>query len=224
MNARLVIRILGSIELVEAASFIPSIIVSLIYKDGDTWALVITMAIVLAVSLPMFFLSKPRDRSLRSREGFLVVALSWIILSIFGAIPFSLSGLMPTFVDSLFESVSGFTTTGATVLRSFDHTPHGIMFWRSFTHWIGGMGVLVLTLALIPKLADRSSHLIRAESPGPSLSKLVPKIGDSSKILYLIYMGLTCLEFVVLLLLGMNAYDAGIHALGTAGTFSVHRN
>ena len=218
MNARLVIRILGSIELVEAASFIPSIIVSLIYKDGDTWALVITMAIVLAVSLPMFFLSKPRDRSLRSREGFLVVALSWIILSIFGAIPFSLSGLMPTFVDSLFESVSGFTTTGATVLRSFDHTPHGIMFWRSFTHWIGGMGVLVLTLALIPKLADRSSHLIRAESPGPSLSKLVPRIGDSSKILYLIYMGLTCLEFVVLLLLGMNAYDAGIHALGTAGT------
>ena len=205
-------------ELVEAAAFVPSIIISILYRDGDLIALAISLGIVLCFALPMFFLSKPQDLSLRAREGFLVVALSWILLSIFGAVPFFISGLLPTFADALFESVSGFTTTGATVLRSFENTPHGIMFWRSFTHWIGGMGVLVLTLALLPKLADRSSHLIRAESPGPSLSKLVPKIGDSSKILYLIYMGLTGLELIILMILGMNPYDALIHALGTAGT------
>lgn len=114
--------------------------------------------------------------------------------------------------------MSGFTTTGATVLENFDNLPQGIMFWRSFTHWIGGMGVLVLTLALVPQLSERTSHLVKAESPGPTLSKIVPKMGDTAKIFYIIYLILTILEFIVLMIAGMNPYDAAIHAMGTAGT------
>jgi trk system potassium uptake protein TrkH len=121
-------------------------------------------------------------------------------------------------VDALFESVSGFTTTGATIMTQIEGQPHGVMFWRSFTHWIGGMGVLVLTLALLPQMSGRTSHLVRAESPGPTLSKIVPRMGDTAKILYLIYGVLTVIEFLLLMLAGMNAYDAAIHALGTAGT------
>ncbi|MEI3429354.1 MAG: potassium transporter TrkG [Christensenellales bacterium] len=125
---------------------------------------------------------------------------------------------LPNYMDALFEAVSGFTTTGATVMTNFDGLPHGVMFWRSFTHWIGGMGVLVLTLALLPQMTGRTSHLVRAESPGPSLSKIVPKIGDTAKILYLIYGALTMVEFALLMVAGMGPYDAAIHAMGTAGT------
>ena len=147
-----------------------------------------------------------------------MVGLAWIVLSLFGGLPFLLCGMFDKPVDAFFEAVSGFTTTGATVLTDFEGQGHGVMFWRSFTHWIGGMGVLVLTLALLPKVSGHTSHLMRAESPGPTLSKIVPKLGDTAKILYMIYIGLTLLEFVALLLCGMNAYDAAIHAFGTAGT------
>lgn len=164
------------------------------------------------------FLVRPGERNLRAREGFLTVALAWIALSCFGALPFVFSGMIPNYIDALFESVSGFTTTGATVLENFDNLPQGIMFWRSFTHWIGGMGVLVLTLALVPQLSERTSHLVKAESPGPTLSKIVPKMGDTAKIFYIIYLILTILEFIVLMIAGMNPYDAAIHAMGTAGT------
>ncbi len=140
------------------------------------------------------------------------------LLSIGGALPFYFSGLYDGFDDALFESVSGFTTTGATVLTKFEGYPRGLMFWRATTHWIGGMGVLVLTLALIPKLTGRTSHLVRAESPGPSLSKLVPHMGETAKILYLIYMLLTGLEIAALLCCGLSPYDATLHALSNAGT------
>ena len=219
MNIALVTRFLGVILLVEAASMTPSLIIALFHhQDGDVPALLVTLGLILAVGLPMFFLSRPKDRNLRARDGFIVVALSWILMSVFGALPFTLSGFLPNYVDALFEAVSGFTTTGATVVTDFSHMPHGIVFWRSFTHWVGGMGVLVLTLALLPKLSDRTSHLVRAESPGPSLSKIVPKMGDSAKILYIMYTVLTVIEFCILMLCGMNPYDAAIHAMGTAGT------
>ncbi len=218
MNKRLVIRLLGAILLLEAACMVPSLILALIYGDGDALAFVKTMGIMVVLGLPMRSFAKPEHRDLRAREGFLIVALAWVILSIFGALPFMFGGMIPNFADALFESVSGFTTTGATILRNFDFLPRGLMFWRAFTHWIGGMGVLVLTLALLPQLTGRTSHLVRAESPGPSLSKIVPKMGDSAKILYAIYFVLTVIEFAALIIAGMNPYDAAIHAMSTAGT------
>ena len=218
MNKRLVIYLLGSILLIEAAAMAPALVVSLLYGGVDALALVKSMLLPAIAGFPMRLLSRPKEKNLRAKEGFAVVALAWLLLSCFGAMPFVFSGVIPRFVDAVFEAVSGFTTTGASIMTAIDGQPHGVMFWRSFTHWIGGMGVLVLTLALLPQMSGRTSHLVRAESPGPSLSKIVPKMGDSAKILYIIYGVLTALEFVVLMIAGMNPYDAAIHAVGTAGT------
>ncbi|MBE5795555.1 MAG: TrkH family potassium uptake protein [Clostridiales bacterium] len=219
MNARLVIRLQGSILLIEAAAMLPSLLIALIYGDGDAMAFVYTIALILAVALPMHFFARPKERNLRAREGFVAVALVWVLLSVFGALPFLFSGLFTRFEDAFFEAVSGFTTTGASVLNNFEGAPRGIMFWRSFTHWIGGMGVLVLTLALLPQMTGRTTHLARAESPGPSFSKVLPKMGDTAKMMYIIYGILTALEFILLVLVGrMSLYDAAIHAMGTAGT------
>ncbi|MGN0971740.1 MAG: TrkH family potassium uptake protein, partial [Aristaeellaceae bacterium] len=218
MNRRLVLNLLGAILLIEAAAMLPALLIALGYGDGDASALVKSMVLLLAAGLPMRLLSRPEKHDLRAREGFLCVALAWVLLSAFGALPFVFSGVIPNYIDACFEAVSGFTTTGATKLTDFEGLPRGVMFWRSFTHWIGGMGVLVLTLALLPQMSGRTSHLVRAESPGPTLSKIVPKMGDTAKILYIMYFVLTMAEFVALLLCGMNAYDAAIHAMGTAGT------
>ncbi len=218
MNKRLVLRLLGAILLIEALAMAPSLAISLLYGDGDALALLSSMALLAALGFPAWRFAHPREQNLRAREGFLVVALSWVLLSAFGALPFVISGLIPNYIDAFFEAVSGFTTTGATLMGNFEGLPRGVMFWRSFTHWIGGMGVLVLTLALLPQMTGRSSHLVRAESPGPSLSKIVPKMGDTAKILYLIYGALTMIELAALIIAGMSPYDAAIHAMGTAGT------
>ena len=218
MNRRLVINLLGAILLIEAAAMLPAFLIALGYGDGDAPALAKSMALLLAAGLPMRLLARPEKHDLRAREGFLCVALAWVLLSAFGALPFVFSGVIPNYINACFEAVSGFTTTGATKLTSFEGLPRGVMFWRSFTHWIGGMGVLVLTLALLPQMSGRTSHLVRAESPGPTLSKIVPKMGDTAKILYIMYFVLTMAEFAALMVCGMNAYDAAIHAMGTAGT------
>ena len=218
MNRKLVIHLLGAILLIEALAMLPSLAVALAYGDGDAMAFLYTIGLLVVLGLPAWLWVRPGDGNLRAREGFTVVALAWLLLNAFGALPFVFSGLIPNYVDAFFESVSGFTTTGSTIMTGFDNLPHGVMFWRSFTHWIGGMGVLVLTLALLPQMTGRTAHLVRAESPGPSLSKIVPKMGDSAKILYCIYFVLTVIMFGVLVLAGMAPYDAAIHALGTAGT------
>ena len=219
MNKRLVIKVLGVLMLIEALAMLPSLGIGLIHKDpGDAKAMLYSMLPLIAAGLPMWLLAKPSENNMRAKEGFVIVALAWLQLSLFGALPFVFSGMIPNYIDALFEAVSGFTTTGATVVTDFVNRPHGVMFWRAFTHWIGGMGVLVLTLALLPQMTGRTSHLVRAESPGPSMSKIVPKMGDSAKILYLIYAVLTVIEFIALIIAGMSVYDAAIHALSTAGT------
>ncbi|MBE5804420.1 MAG: TrkH family potassium uptake protein [Clostridiales bacterium] len=218
MNIQLIFRLIGSILMIEGAAMTPSLLVSLYFGDGDAMAFVYTMLLLFAIGLPLWLLAKPRDTNLRAREGFLVVPLAWILLSFFGALPFMFSGMIPNFFDALFEAVSGFTTTGASIMTNVMNQPRGMMFWRSFTHWVGGMGVLVLTLAILPKMSGRTSHLVRAESPGPTLSKILPRMGDTAKVLYLIYGVLTAIMLGVLMLCGMNFYDASIHAMGTAGT------
>ena len=218
MNIRLVGNLLGKILLLEAGLMVPSLAVSLVYRGPDRMAFIATILLLLAAGGAASRFVRPKSHDMRAREGFLVVSAAWILLSLFGCLPFYISRAIPHFVDALFEAVSGFTTTGASFLSEIESLPRGILFWRSFTHWIGGMGVLVLTLAITPKVTGRTSHLVRAESPGPDLSKLVPRMGETAKILYLIYVALTVLNIFALLLAGMNPYDACIHAFGTAGT------
>ena len=219
MNRKLIVRVLGAILAIEALAMIPAFLVSLYYRDGDTAALGWSILFTIICGSSMYLIPKTEKSSyLRLKEGFIIVAVGWIMMSAFGAIPFMLSGMFTRFEDAFFEAVSGFTTTGASVFEGFEHYLHGVVFWRATTHWVGGMGVLVLTLALLPKLTGRTAHLVKAESPGPSLSKLVPKTGTTAKILYRIYILLTTLEFLSLLICGMNPYDAAVHAFATAGT------
>ncbi len=219
MNRKLIIRMLGALLLIEAAAMIPALFISFIYRDGDSSALAFSILINVIAGLLLVLLTKKDQNShLRLKEGFIVTALGWIFLGIFGSVPFMLSNTLPRFEEAFFETVSGLTTTGASVVTQFEGFPRGIMFWRATTHWIGGMGVLVLTLALLPKLTGRTAHLVKAESPGPSLSKLVPKTGTTAKILYRIYILLSLIEFVTLLLCGLSPYDAAVHTMATAGT------
>ena len=217
MNKRLTFRTIGTVLLVESALMMAPLVVSLIYGSDDSLALLVS-ALLTACAGGGLTLLHPRSENLRAREGFAIVALSWIFVSFFGALPFVIHGCIPSLVDAFFEIVSGFTTTGATILTDVERLPRGLLFWRSFTHWAGGMGVLVLTLALMPKLGARSIHLMRAESPGPSVDKLVPRVGKYAKMLYQLYIALSALMLICLLLTGMNLYDALINVFGTAGT------
>ena len=221
MNRKLIIRMLGALLLIEAAAMLPSLIVAFVYGEGDAPSLIYSILINLLAGCAMSFIpGKDLNSHLRLKEGYIITALGWILLGILGSVPFMLSGTLPRFEEAFFETVSGLTTTGASVFTqyTFDHACRGILFWRATTHWIGGMGVLVLTLALLPKLTGRTAHLVKAESPGPSLSKLVPKTGATAKILYKIYILLSLIEFVTLLLCGLSPYDSAVHTMATAGT------
>ena len=196
MNRKLIIRVLGAILAIESLAMIPAFLISLYYRDGDTAALGWSALITFVTGGAMYLIPKSEKNTyLRLKEGFIIVAIGWILMSFFGAMPYMLSGMFTRIEDAVFEAVSGFTTTGASVFEGFENYMHGVVFWRATTHWIGGMGVLVLTLALLPKLTGRTAHLVKAESPGPSLSKLVPRTGTTAKILYRIYILLTLLEF-----------------------------
>ncbi len=195
------------------------VVVALLYSDGSAFILLIGACATIGIGAVLNYLIKPNDKRLRSREGFIIVALSWICLGMLGAIPFYLSGFFRTYIDCVFETVSGFTTTGATVLTDIEAVPKGILFWRSLTHWIGGMGILVLTMALIPQMGSiRSLHILRAESTGPNPDKIVPKTSQSAKTLYGIYIVLTLIEVIILKTCGLSLYDAFIHTFSTAGT------
>ena len=217
MNLAMIVSILGQVLLVEAGLLLLPMGVSLLYGESCASAFAITAAILLAVSL-LTKLVRPKHRSFYAREGFIIVALSWVLLSAFGALPFWFSGEIPHYIDCFFETVSGFTTTGSSILTDVEALSQGLLFWRSFTHWVGGMGVLVFVLAIVPMAGDRSMHLIRAEMPGPSVGKLVPRIRLTAKILYQIYIAMTALQVVLLCIGGMSLFDALITAFGTAGT------
>lgn len=217
MNYRVVLRTLGMLLLCEAGAMLPSLAVAIYYRSGDIKAFAVTI-LILIICGSLLVLIKPKVKEMYARDGFAIVGLGWLLISFFGAMPFYFSGAVSTAIDSFFESVSGFTTTGATILKQVENLPRGILFWRSFTHWVGGMGVLVLTLAILPSVGARTLHIMKAESPGPAPGKLVPRMGQTAKILYTIYSLLTTVLVIMLLAAGMPLYDSLIHALGTAGT------
>jgi len=215
----MIVYTLGRIIGLEGILLTLPLIVSLIYGEWSTaLAFAITAASATLVGLLLFKLTGKSDQTIYAREGFVIVALTWLFLSAIGAVPFVLSGEIPSYIDAFFETVSGFTTTGASILTDVEAMSHGALFWRSFTHWIGGMGVLVLMMAIVPDNTGRSIHIMRAEMPGPTVDKIVPKVRDTAKILYLIYIAMTLVEIVLLLCGGMNLFEASIHSFGTAGT------
>lgn len=218
MNRRMVLFMLGRIIMLEAFILMLPAACSLIYKEKSFFAFLITIVIAFAVAFVLSVLNKPRDKTIFAKEGFVIVSLAWICFSAVGALPFVISGEIPSFIDAFFETVSGFTTTGASILTDVESKSHGILFWRSFTHWVGGMGVLVLMMAIFPTDTGRTIHIMRAEMPGPIIGKLVPKIKSTAKILYLIYIVLTATEALFLLLGGMSPFESIVYSLGTAGT------
>ncbi len=217
MNYKMIVQTLSYILRVEAALLLPSLIIAVARGETTVAAFLATIIILLAVSCVSFFL-KPETKTIYAREGFVIVAASWILMSFFGAMPAYMSGYIPSFVDSLFESASGLTTTGSTILKDIEILPRSLLFWRSFSHWVGGMGVLVFVMAIMPLAGGRSMHIMRAESQAPNVGKLVPKIKNSAMILYGIYIFLTVLLFFLLLAGDMPVFDSLCHAFATAGT------
>ncbi len=217
MNYRVISYILGWVLCLEALFLAVSAAVGGLYGERAALSYVYAALICAVLGLPAI-IKKPKRMAFFMKEGFVTVALCWIVLSIFGALPFVFSGEIPHFADALFETVSGFTTTGASVVPDVEALSHCTLFWRSFTHWIGGMGVLVFLLAILPLAGGSQMYLMQAESPGPSVGKLVPKTRHTALILYALYILLSIVEFVFLLCGGMNVFDAVTTTFGTAGT------
>lgn len=196
----------------------PSFVVGLIYREKSAWAIFATMLLCLVIGVPMVLLKRPKQAVFYAKDGFVSVGLSWVVLSVMGALPFVISGSIPHPVDALFETVSGFTTTGSSILSDVEALPKCMLFWRSFTHWVGGMGVLVFMLTILPMSGGYHMNLMRAESPGPSVERFVPTVKSTAKILYGIYICLSLLEFLLLLVGKMPMFDALTLTFGTAGT------
>ena len=218
MNYKMILNTLGRVILLESALLLLPAGVALIYGETCVTAFVITALIAAAVGGTLCIICRSEKRNLSIRDGFAIVSLSWIGISLIGALPFVISGEIPSFVDAFFETVSGFTTTGASILKDVESMSHGLLFWRSFTHWLGGMGVLVFIMAIMNKAPDRSINILRAEMPGHTVDKFTPKSKNAAKTLYYIYLAMTAVELVLLLCGGMPLFDSVVHALGTAGT------
>ena len=221
MNYKMIGKFLGQMVCIESVFLLPALFISLGCGEwaavrGLLWALALTAL----VGAGLLLVCRSAGRLFGPREGMVCVGLSWVVLSILGCLPFVISGAIPRFVDALFETVSGFTTTGSSILSDVEALPKGLLYWRSFTHWVGGMGVLVFLLAIVPASGEKgfTMHLLRAESPGPDVGKLVPKMRHTAMILYMIYIGMTVLNVVFLLVGDMPLFDAVCTAFGTAGT------
>ena len=217
MNTKMIRYILAKMLGVEAILLLLPALVSLIYGEFSGVYFLIPSGILIVIYL-LVGMKKPEKRTIYGKEGMVIVASAWILWSLFGALPFTLSGSIPSYLDAFFETVSGFTTTGSSILTDVEALPQGMLFWRSFTHWIGGMGVLVFVMVLTTLDKRNSMYLMRAEVPGPEKDKLVPRTMSTARILYGMYLGLTLIEVILLLLGGMNMFDSLIHAFGTAGT------
>ncbi len=220
MNFHIIKRTIGWLLLFEALFFLVPVITAIVYSEAEIVSFLVAMSICVALGV-VCLLGKPKSEYMYAKEGFVIVALSWIVMSIFGALPFWFSGTIPSFIDALFETVSGFTTTGATIFKTGAQVgalPKCMLMWRSFTHWVGGMGVLVLIMAFLPLSGARNMHIMRAESPGPTVDKLVPRVKTTAKVLYSIYLVMTAIEFVMLLCGGMSCFEALNAAFSTAGT------
>lgn len=217
MNYRIITYTLGWVLNIEALCLGLPLLCSLFFQDGCASTFLISILLCLFVGTFLCFRA-PKNKEMFAKEGFITVALSWLLISIFGAIPFYISDFIPEYYNAFFETVSGFTTTGASILTDVEILPESLLMWRSFTHWIGGMGVLVFVVAILPLSGGQNFHLIKAESPGPSVNKLVPKVKSTAKILYTIYLGLTFLQFILLLIGKMDWFEALNITFGTAGT------
>jgi len=217
MNYRAIRYILGVILITEGALLLLPLLVSLIYQDGCWLSFIIVICLLEGCGWALRG-KKPDNVNLYAKEGFVIVCFSWLFLSLFGALPFTISGYIPNYIDAFFETMSGFTTTGASILRDLDSMAPSLLFWRSFTHWIGGMGVLVFVMAIMPLGGDRSMHIMRAEVPGPVVGKLVPKMRNTALLLYAIYTVMTLILVILLLAGGMNLFEALLYSFGAAGT------
>lgn len=217
MNSSIIRYILGSVLKIEGILMLLPFLVAVIYGETEGYYY-LSVAILCVVMGSMMTYRKPQNQVFYLKEGCVATSLSWILMSLFGCLPFWLSGEIPSFTDALFETISGFTTTGASILSDVEALSHCAIFWRSFTHWIGGMGVLVFLLAVIPLSGGSNINLMRAESPGPSVGKLVPKVRYTARILYIIYFAMTLLEFIFLIAGKMPVFDAINTSFGTAGT------
>ncbi len=219
MNKRMVFHIIGRILQIEAIFLLFPFLIAIIYGEGNIIRNYLIVAIAtFALGTLVSFLMKPQSRVIYAKEGFAIVSLAWLMVSAVGAVPFVMTGEIPSYVDAFFETVSGFTTTGASILTNVEAMSRGSLFWRSFTHWIGGMGIIVFVMAILPNVSDRPMHILKAEVPGPVVGKLFPRIKDTAKILYLIYIFLTVLQIILLKFGGMPLFDSILHTFGTAGT------
>lgn len=217
MNYKIIFKVLGYLLLIIALGMVAPFLIAFVSKQNDAipFAISIALTSIVGVLLARIPITK---KKIKAKEGLAIVTLGWIFASIFGALPFYLSGSIPSFVDAFFETVSGFTTTGATIIDDIEVLPMGILFWRSFTHWIGGMGILVVAVAVLPLMGAGGFHVFKAESPGPIADKITPRIKDTAKILYTTYIVISLAEFILLLIGGMTPYESAVHTFGTLGT------
>ncbi|MBR4358028.1 MAG: TrkH family potassium uptake protein [Butyrivibrio sp.] len=218
MNYSMIRYILFRLMRVMGCLFMLPFVVAIIYKEYDSAVSFLVLAAACSLIGVIGSLKKPANKVIYAKEGFSITAVAWILMSLLGAVPFVITGTIPSYVDAVFETISGLTTTGGSILTTLDGIEYSVQFWRTFTHWIGGMGVLVFLLAIVPMADGYSMHLMRAESPGPVVGKIVPKVKDTAKILYLIYFGITVVEIICLFLSGMPLYDAITISFSTVGT------
>ncbi len=226
MNRKMVFYIIGLIIEAEAALLLLPFLVGLCYRESTAWVYLMTAGIAAVIGLTLILICRTKNKVIFAKEGFVTVAFAWVAMSLIGALPLTITGEVPSYVDSIFEIVSGFTTTGASVIKDVEILSHATLFWRSFSHWVGGMGVLVFVMALIPTVTDRSIHILRAEMPGPIVGKIVPRARQTAKILYLIYIVMTLIEVIFLLCGGVSVFESFVLSFGTAGTggFAVKNN